>query len=275
MDILLYFIGVIMPYLSIAIFIGGLLFRLSRWFSSYLPVRIPLTDANAPITRTGVVARLGVEFASFRSLLKANKKLWFSGYLFHVLLGITFLVHLFNIYLYSGFSDVVNSIWFDKLATYSGILFTFPLAYLILRRIVLPHIRLISKLSDYVILLLLLSLVILGNYIRTCGVINLDEVRSYMLSLVYLNPTLPPNNIYFLLHYTLAMILFMYIPFSKVAHLIGWLLAPSKNMRHIARHKRHINPWNDEIPGETMTWEEYYKLYKDELDEYGPEGERK
>jgi len=273
MDLLLYFVGIVMPYLAVAIFIGGLIFRVAKWLSSYVPVRIPLTPA--PITRVGVVTRLGTEFIAFRSLFKANKKLWFSGYLFHVLLGITFIVHLLNIYLYPGFKGVVDSFWFDKLATFSGILFGFSLAYLILRRIFLPHIRMISKLSDYVILILIFILILLGNYTRTFGGVNLDEVRNYMMSLVYLQPILPPNNIYFLLHYVFAMIFLMYIPFSKVAHLIGWLLAPSRNMRNISRFKRHINPWNDEVPGETMTWEEYYKLYKEELDAYGPEGERK
>lgn len=273
MDPLIYFIGIVMPYISLGILIGGLIYRFVKWLSLPVPVRIPLTPA--PITRLGVIARLGTEFIIFRSLSKANKKLWFSGYLFHVLLGITFIVHLFNIYLYQNFTDIVNSIWFDRLATFSGLLFGFSLAYLILRRVFIPNIRLISKLSDYIILILIFILIFLGNYMRAFGGVNLDEVRNYMISLLYIHPTLPPNNIFFLLHYIMAMIFFIYIPFSKVAHLIGWFLAPTRNMRNISRYKRHINPWNDEIPGETMTWEEYYKLYKDELDEYGPEGERK
>lgn len=269
----MYIVGVIMPYLSISIFIGGLIYRVAKWLSSCLPVRLPLTPA--PITRSGVMARLGIEFMIFRSLSKANKKLWFSSYLFHVLLGVTLIIHLFNIYFYPGIKGIVDSLWFDKLSTFSGLLFGFSLTYLILRRIFIPHIRIISKLSDYIILILIFAIVILGNYIRTFGAVNIDEVRDYMVSLVYLNPTLPPNNIYFLMHYIMAMILFIYIPFSKVAHLIGWVLSPSKNMRNISRYIRHVNPWNDKIPGETMTWEEYYKLYKDELDAYGPDGERK
>lgn len=272
-EALLYFIGVIMPYVSIGLFIGGLLFRLVNWLTVPVPVRLPVTPA--PITRLGVVGRMGVEFISFRSLLKSNKSLWLGGYLFHVLLGITFLVHLLNLYLYYDVKYIVDSLWFDKLATFSGILFGFSLAYLLFRRILIESIRYVSKLPDYLILVLLLLLIFFGNYTRAYGGIDLDAVRSYMLSLLYFKPTLPPDNIYFLTHYVLAMIFLIYVPFSKIGHLIGWLLAPSRNMRNIARHKRHINPWNEEVPGRPMSWEEYYQKFKHELEQLGPGGERK
>jgi broad specificity phosphatase PhoE len=71
------------------------------------------------------------------------------------------------------------------------------------------------------------------------------------------------------------MILFIYIPFSKVGHLIGWILSPTRNMRNISRYKRHINPWNEEVPGEVEPWEEYYKRFKDQLEQLGPGGERR
>jgi len=272
-DIFLFFIGIILPYIAIGVFFGGLVYRLINWIKVPVPVRIPVTPA--PITRIGVLGRLGSEFFIFRSLSKANKKLWFGGYLFHILLGITFLIHLINLYLYNVFPGILSSAWFDELATFSGLLFGFALAFLILRRIFITHIRKLSKLPDYTILILLFLLIFFGNYTRSLSGVNVTAVREYLASLLVFKPILPPNNVYFLIHYTLAMIFLIYIPFSKVGHFIGWILSPTRNMRNITRYKRHINPWNDEVPGDIESWEEYYRRYKDQLEELGPGGERK
>jgi len=272
-DLLLYFIGVVMPYIAVGVFFGGLLYRVIVWLRVPVPVRIPVTPA--PITRIGVVSRMATEFFTFRSLLKSNKKLWLGGYVFHVMLGITFLVHLFNLILYQSTPSVVGATWFDYLSTFSGLIFGFALAFLIIRRLVVSHIRYLSKLADYTILILLFAIVFLGNYTRSFSGVNVELVRKYLLSLIAFKPILPPANIYFLAHYVLGQILLIYIPFSKVSHIIGWLFAPTRNMRNIARYKRHINPWNDEVSGKIMTWEEYYEKFKDELEALGPGGERK
>jgi nitrate reductase gamma subunit len=272
-DIILLLIGVIMPYIALLIFILGLFYRLMKWLSSPVPIRMPLTPA--PISRLGVIGRMSTEFLIFRSLSKANKKLWLGSWLFHILLGTTLIVHLINIYLYENFTNIINSAWYDLSVAFSGILFGGMVTFLLFRRVFTNTVRHVSRLPDYLILLLLFVIIFLGNYTRSYSGVSLNDVRTYMYSLLIFHPTLPPNNTIFLLHYFMAQILLIYIPFSKVAHLIGWILAPSRNMRNIARFKRHINPWNDKVPGIIEPWEKYYERYKQELEQLGPEGERK
>jgi len=37
----------------------------------------------------------------------------------------------------------------------------------------------------------------------------------------------------------------VYFPFSKLMHLGGILLSPTRNLANNSRMVRHINPWND------------------------------
>jgi nitrate reductase gamma subunit len=62
-------------------------------------------------------------------------------------------------------------------------------------------------------------------------------------------------------HLFLVCVLLAYIPFSKVMHLAGALLSPTRNLANTNRMIRHINPWD--YPVKVHTYEEY----EDELRE--------
>ncbi|MEM1584198.1 MAG: respiratory nitrate reductase subunit gamma [Nitrososphaerota archaeon] len=269
MDPLIFIIGYITPYIAFFTLIIGLIYRVLRWLSVPVPFRLPV--APAPITYSGVLKRMSLDLLTFRSLLKGNKKLWLGGYVFHVALAITLISHIINVYFHDLWS-VIGYGWYEAVL-YSGIFFLATLAFLLVRRLVLPNVSYISKTSDYVILILLITIVFLGVYMRSFGLVDVASVGSYMYSLLTFNPIPPPENIWFITHYVLAQILFIYIPFSKVSHLIGWILSTTRNMRNITRWRRHVNPWN--YPVEVITWEEYYKKFKEELETIGPGGERR
>ncbi|MCL7391517.1 MAG: respiratory nitrate reductase subunit gamma [Thaumarchaeota archaeon] len=269
MDPLIFIIGYITPYIAFFTLILGLMYRVVRWLSIPVPFRLPV--APAPITYTGVLKRMSLDFFAFRSLLKGNKKLWIGGYVFHLALAITLISHIINVYFHELWA-VIGYGWYEAVL-YSGIFFLAALSFLLVRRIVLPNVRYISKLSDYIILILLITIVFLGVYMRSFGLVDVSSVSEYMHSLLMFNPIPPPGNIWFLTHYVLAQILFIYIPFSKVSHLIGWILATTRNMRNITRWMRHVNPWD--YPVEVITWDEYYQKFKDELEAIGPGGERR
>lgn len=269
MDPLIFLIGYITPYIAFFTLILGLIYRVLRWLSIPTPIRFPV--APAPVTYTGVLKRMSLDFFAFRSLLKGNKKLWIGGYVFHVALAITLVSHIINVYFHELW-EVIGFGWYEAVL-YSGIFFLAALFFLLVRRILLPNVRYISKLSDYIILILLISIVFLGVYMRSFGLVDMASVSEYMYSLLRFNPIPPPSNIWFLTHYVLAQILFIYVPFSKISHLIGWILSTTRNMRNITRWKRHVNPWD--YPVEVITWEEYYRKFKDELDSIGPDGERR
>ena len=39
--------------------------------------------------------------------------------------------------------------------------------------------------------------------------------------------------------------LLIYFPFSKLMHMGGVFLSPTRNLPNDSRRRRHINPWND------------------------------
>lgn len=269
MDFLLFTIGIVLPYVTVILFVGGLSFRALRWLSIPVPTKIMITPA--PTTWPGVFERLSLDFVVFRSLMKAGRKLWLGGWLFHILLGITLLTHLVNFFDY-GLWNAVGYGWYQA-AGYAGIIFGSIVAFLFLRRILHPGVRYVSKPSDYGILLLLLSIIFLGDYTRTFGGVDVGAVSQYLNNLLTLKPTLPPNNLAFILHLLLAQVFLMYLPFSKVSHLVGWVLAPTRNQLNDARARWHQNPWNPQI--ELEPYASYVARYQRELEELGPGGERK
>ena len=49
----------------------------------------------------------------------------------------------------------------------------------------------------------------------------------------------------FFIHITLVSTLIAYFPVSKLMHMGGVFLSPTRNLANNSRAVRHINPWND------------------------------
>ena len=56
-------------------------------------------------------------------------------------------------------------------------------------------------------------------------------------------------------------VLFAYFPFSKLMHLGGVFLSPTRNLPNNNRAERHINPWNYDV--KTHTYEEYEDEFRE------------
>ncbi|MEK7736057.1 MAG: menaquinol oxidoreductase, partial [Nitrospirota bacterium] len=112
--------GVVIPYIAIAIFILGFIYRVLKWGSSPVPFRIPTTCGQQkslpwikqsrienPSSISGVIIRMALEVLLFRSLfrnLKTQLKdgklvygeakwLWLAGLAFHWSFLIIFVRH--------------------------------------------------------------------------------------------------------------------------------------------------------------------------------------
>ncbi|HSR11750.1 MAG TPA: menaquinol oxidoreductase, partial [Thermodesulfobacteriota bacterium] len=59
----------------------------------------------------------------------------------------------------------------------------------------------------------------------------------------------------FFIHLFLVTALAVYLPFSKLMHMGGVFLSPTRNMANDNRMRRHVNPWN--YPVKVHTYEEY------------------
>src|SRR5215204_6518504 len=79
-------------YIAALSFTGGLIYKIYLYARTPQPLKIPTTPA--PTTRAGVVWRMAKEIIVFTSLFKANKWLWFFGWLFHAALLLALVHHL-------------------------------------------------------------------------------------------------------------------------------------------------------------------------------------
>ena len=83
MNAVLFFFGVIIPYIAVLIFIFGIIYRVWKWAHSPVPFRIPTTSGQQkslpwiksnnlenPSNTVGVIGRMALEVLQFRSLLR-------------------------------------------------------------------------------------------------------------------------------------------------------------------------------------------------------------
>jgi nitrate reductase gamma subunit len=91
---------------------------------------------------------------------------------------------------------------------------------LLVRRLTVPRVREISGMPDFFALLLVISIIATGNAMRFGAHVDLALTRQWAASLLAFSPVVPQNDM-FLLHTLLALVLFMYIPFSKILHFGG------------------------------------------------------
>jgi hypothetical protein len=59
----------------------------------------------------------------------------------------------------------------------------------------------------------------------------------------------------------MVSVLLAYFPFSKLTHMAGVFMSPTRNMANNNRAVHHENPWNPEVKVHT------YEEYEDELRE--------
>jgi outer membrane biosynthesis protein TonB len=71
----------------------------------------------------------------------------------------------------------------------------------------------------------------------------------------------------FYVHIFFVSILLAYFPFSKLMHLGGIFMSPTRNLTTNSRMKRHINPWN--YPVKVHSYEAYEDEFREKMTEIG------
>jgi len=294
--------GIIIPYLAVIIFLGGFIYRILNWARSPVPFRIPTTAGQQkslpwiksakfdnPFTAGAVVVRMVLEVLFFRSLFRntsANldragnfsyvweKWLWLGALAFHwsfltVLLRhlrfftepVPFLVQLLENL--DGFLQIGAPGVFI-----SGIVLLAAPIYLFLRRILIPQVRYISLASDFFPLFLIIGIAFSGILMRYFTKVDVVGAKELAMGLVTFHPTIP-NGIgtIFYIHIFFVSILLVYFPFSKLMHMGGIFLSPTRNLPGNTRAVRHINPWN--YPVKVHTYQEYEDEFREKMVEAG------
>ena len=299
----LYFLfGVIVPYAAVATFVIFFILRVLKWAGSPVPFCIPSTCGQQkslpwikqaklenPSSTLGVIGRMALEVLFFRSLfrnLKTQMKdggklvygeakwLWLAGLAFHWSFLIILTRHLrffighvpFAIKMVEGLDSFLQ-IGVPLLYITDAVILA-AVTYLFLRRVLIPQVRYISLPADYFPLFLILGVVISGILMRYFFKVNIVGVKMLTMSLVSFEPSVPEGiGVIFYIHLFLISTLFAYFPFSKLMHMGGVFLSPTRNMANDSRMKRHINPWN--YPVHVHTYEEYENDFREKMKEAG------
>ena len=105
----------------------------------------------------------------------------------------------------------------------AGVIILICAIALILRRLSILRVKEISNGSDYVTLLLIIAILFTGDYMRFAEHFELSTTRVYFQNLFTFSVTasIIPQSGMFALHFILAQILIIFIPFSKIMHFGG------------------------------------------------------
>lgn len=299
-----YIFGVILPYLAILLFVGGMIYRVLKWGSSPVPFCITTTCGQQqslpwikqsklenPSGTLGVLGRMALEVFLFRSLfrnLKTQKQegikitygeakwLWLAGMAFHW----SFLIILFR-HLRFATEKVLPAIQMVEgldsflqvgtpLLYITDLVLLLAVTYLFIRRVGLPQVRYISLFADYFPLFLILGIAVTGVLMRYFFKTDIISVKVLAMSLISLNPdptVLGKISPIFYMHLFLITVLFSYFPFSKLVHMGGVFMSPTRNLTGNSRAKRHVNPWN--YPVHVHTYEEYENDFREKMKKAG------
>jgi len=290
--------GVIIPYTAISIFLLGIIYKVVNWARSPVPFRITTvagqqksldwiksSKLESPSTTAGVFGRMLLEVLLFRSLFRNTKAelkqgpklvygssrfLWLGALAFHWGFLIILLRHL------RYFSEPVPSFvpFLQNLDGFlqigvpilyiTNVVIVIAISYLLLRRLADPKIRYFSLASDYFPLILILSIAVTGILMRYFTKVDIVSVKELAVNLFSMQPFVPEGiGVMFYIHLFLVSVLLTYFPFSKLVHMAGVFLSPTRNLANNNRMKRHINPWN--YPVRIHTYEEYEDEFRDKM----------
>jgi nitrate reductase gamma subunit len=293
-----FLLGVAVPYVALVLFLGGVAYRVVRWARTPVPFRIPTTCGEQrslpwikparlenPSTTLGVIGRMALEILLFRSLFRNTKTelragpklvygeqkwLWLAALAFHWSFLIILLRHL------RFFMEPVPS-WVVKLQAVDAffhagtpelyltdVFVVVALGYLLYRRFADAQTSYLSLAADYFALFLLLGLVVSGILMRYFTRTDVERVKELALGLVTFTPVVPREvGSVFFVHLLLLSALIAYFPFSKLAHMPGIFLSPTRNLANNNRMKRHINPWD--YPVNVHTYKEWEEEFREKI----------
>lgn len=257
-----------------------------------------------PSTLWGVIGRMALEVLVFRSLFRnikldyrdgrarysSAKWLWLFALLFHWSFLVVLVRHLrfftepipfFVTWLENvdGFLEVGAPVLIGtNMMPYvglpglmiSGVVLLAAVTLLFLRRVIIPQLRYISLASDYFPLFLIASIALSGILMRYYLKVDVTQVKILILSLMAFQPnTSVLGNIGFMfyIHIFLVTTLFAYFPFSKLVHLGGVFMSPTRNLVNNNRRVRHVNPWS--YPVKVHTYAEYEDDFREQMVEAG------
>jgi nitrate reductase gamma subunit len=274
--------GVVIPYAALLVFLAGFIYRIVYWAKSPVPFSIATTGGQQkslpwiknspwdnPYNTTGTIIRMILEVATFRSLFRNSKidlrsdsvkvvygsakALWLFALIFHMAFFVILFRHL-RLFLDPmpacvqtvEFLDSILQIGIPTLYQ-TDLLILVGVGFLLLRRIIDAKVNYISLAQDYFPLFLILGIAVSGIYMRYFVKADVISIKELTMGLLTFQPKFPAKGLEatFFVHLFLVCCLFAYFPFSKLMHLGGVFLSPTRNLPNNTRRQHYTNPWND------------------------------
>ena len=253
---------------------------------------------DCPANSWQVVVRMALEILTFRSLFRNTRMklkeggrisyqlelfLWVGALAFHYAFLVVLIRHLrffiepvpFVVQLIENVDsffrmEIIYPVFKFGLpgVFVSGFVLLAAVSYLFLRRLFVRQVKYISIASDYFPLFLIFGIAFSGIFMRYVTKVDVTAVKELTMGLVTFQPTIPAGvDAVFFVHIFFVSILLAYFPFSKLMHLGGVFLSPTRNMTTDTRARRHINPWNYPVP--VHTYDEYEDEFREKMVEVG------
>jgi nitrate reductase gamma subunit len=251
-----------------------------------------------PSTGFAVFVRMALEILTFRSLFRNTRMklregdklaynleifLWVGALAFHYAFLTTVLRHtrfflepvpwciqlLENVDSFFRLEVLYDPIQFGLPGVFiSGLVLLAAVIYLFLRRLFVVNVRYISLASDFFPLFLIMGIAFTGILMRYFTKVDITAIKELTMGLVTFQWSIPAGiSPLFFVHLFFVSVLLAYFPFSKLMHMGGIFLSPTRNMTGNSREKRHVNPWN--YPVKVHTYAAYENDFREKMIDAG------
>jgi len=219
----------VLTYIAAIVFVGGLIYQVVRWQRT-TKSRMRLGMFPKPKSAAGRTAKLAKDTFFFPQVWDVDKPMWLFAGLFHLAGVMMFVGHFRLLHEFTPLVAWLGQDGMNQFAFFSGgafgIALTVALIYYLMRRFASPY-KDISVPEDYLLVVLLLLIVTMGNHMRFFGDVHVSDYREFVASLLAFKPafnaTIAASSMKWSLvtHVFLANVFFIYFPFSKLTHSIG------------------------------------------------------
>lgn len=297
-------LGVALPLLAAVVFVCGIIWRITCWWAkSPVPFAIPTTGGqersldwikpnrlDTPMSNAAVVGRMILEVLLFRSLFRntsaevssvgprvtyfSSKWLWVFALTFHYCFLVIFIRH-FRFFIepvpvcltWLEFFDGIMAgrraaPVHDRHAHRGGC----PVSSAVAGE---PESAATSPLPTTISRCPHMGIIGTGICMRYFDKVDIAQAKVFIMGILHFTPQSAVGlNPLFFTHVALVSVLLIYFPFSKLMHMGGIFMSPTRNMRCNTREVRHVNPWNNPN-APYRTYAEYEDDFRDLMAEAG------
>lgn len=240
----------LLPKLALLILAAGLVWRLYGWAATPVPLRVSLHPA--PASGGERLLRWLGDLLFMPLLRRSDPWAWRGAMALHYSLLVVALGHV-RLFIQPAPAWTAS---LARAADFSGPVLVAALVYLLARRLLIHRLYILSRWSDFLILLLLLALAASGlclahldppDLIATQGMLRAVLGRTHQGAL--------PTEPLLMFHFILACLLAAVFPFSKLVHGLALAFSPVRYDYDDSRTGERVNPWEKAYTGDAPSRE--------------------